>query len=86
MAKSKTTSGKRLRQERQRVKAQAKLERRAERRQVAAEESPEPVESTESELIDELAGLHRSLEAGELSLQDFEGRREHIRTQLEQLQ
>ncbi len=85
MTKSRTTSGKRQRQQQQREKAQAKVERKAARQASEPEELAQPVESSELELMEQLAVLHRSIEAGDLSYQEFEERREHIRQQLEHL-
>jgi hypothetical protein len=85
LTKSRTTSGKRQRQQQQREKAQAKVERKAARQASEPEGLTQPVESSELELMEELAVLHRSIEAGDITYQEFEERREHIRQQLEQL-
>lgn len=84
MTKPRTTIGKRNIQQMKREKAQAKQERRTARRE-APEADVVPVEATEGELIEELAGLSRALEAGQLSPSEFESRRERIRAQLEQV-
>jgi hypothetical protein len=85
MSKGNMTAGKRQRQEAKRAKAKAKVERR-EARQSAVPDAAEAGNATESQLMDELAELHRSLEAAEIAPEDFEERREQIRLQLEQLQ
>ena len=85
LTKSRTTSGKRQRQQQQREKAQAKVERKAARQASEPEGLTQPVESSELELMEELAVLHRSIEAGHITYQEFEERREHIRQQLEHL-
>jgi len=85
MSRSRTTAGKRRRQEQQRAKARMKEERR-EARHSAVPDPGAPVERSESQLLEDLADLHRALESAEVSLQEFEERREHIRIQLEQLQ
>lgn len=92
MSRSRTTAGKLQIQAQKRAKAQAKIERREARGTAAPEDAsegqhaPEGQHATESELIDGLADLHRSLEAGELPLNEFEERREQIRGQMERLQ
>lgn len=86
MSRSRPTAGKRQRQQQKREKAQIKVERRAARQAMEPESIETPVEASESQLIDELAGLHHSFEAGELEHDDFENRREQIRRQLEQVQ
>ncbi len=85
MTRSKTTAGKRQRQQQKQAKARTKVERREARHSLAAEPVVAPVGATESQLIEELAVLHRALESEEVSMQEFEERREVIRTQLEQL-
>ncbi len=86
MTRPRTTSGKRQRQEQKRQKAQAKVERRVARQADSDEPAPEVTGASESELMEALADLHRALEAGDVPLNEFEDRREIIRTQLEQLQ
>ncbi len=86
MARSKTTAGKRQVQAQKQAKAQAKVQRREARHSVASEPTAVFSDASESQLMEELAVLHRSLEAGIVPLQEFEERREHIRTRLEALQ
>jgi hypothetical protein len=83
---SRPTAGKRNLQQHKREKAQAKVARKASRRAAASEAVPVPVEATEAELIEQLAELHRRAEGHEVSAQEFEDRREHIRKQLEQIE
>jgi hypothetical protein len=80
------TGGKRNLQQRKREKAQAKVARKAARRAADADPTPVLVEAGEAELIQELADLHHQAEAGGVSAQEFEDRREHIRMQLEQIE
>ncbi len=61
------------------------MERKAARQASEPEGLTQPVESTELELMEEMAVLHRSIEAGDMSYQEFEEKREHIRQQLEHL-
>ena len=84
MTKARTTIGKRNIQQMKREKAKAKQERRAARK-AAPETDAVPVEVSEGELIEELAGLAMSLESGELSPAEFELRRERVRAKLEQV-
>ena len=86
MSHARTSFGKLQRAQQKREKAKDKAERRATRQALEPEENPEPVLATEAELIDQLATLHQTFEAGGLPLSDFEERREHIRGQLERLQ
>lgn len=73
-------------QQHKREKAQAKQERRAARRLEGPDVDAPPVEATEGELLEQLAALHRAVEAATLSPEDFESRREEIRLQLEQIE
>jgi len=80
-----SSAGKRQREQQKLEKARAKADRKA-----ARQEAPEPVEvptgRTEPELIDDLRRLHEEHEAGEVSAEEFEERRDRIQAQLEQLQ
>jgi hypothetical protein len=80
-----TTAGKRERERAKQEKAQAKAERKAARQ--AAEPDGEEIPSgrSESEVIEDLGALHRALETGEVSPEDFEERRDQLRRELEQL-
>lgn len=85
MTRPKVTSGKRQRQEQKRSKAQAKAERRSERQASDPVPSDAPAGASESQLLEQLAELHRALEDGELEQQEFEEQRERIRIYLERL-
>lgn len=86
MTRPRTTAGKRNVQLHKREKAQAKKERRAARRLESPEVGTTGVEATETELIDELAALHRAVETAAITPEEFEQRRENIRLQLEQIE
>ena len=87
VSKPRSTYGKRQREQEKREKAQAKVERKVARQTTDPDEpDQEPVEASESELIEALAGLHGAYEAGDVALDDFEERRDHIRAQLERIQ
>lgn len=78
--------GKRQRERQKIERAQHKAERKA-ARQAGDSKPADGVVSTrtEAELIEELGGLHRALEAGELSPADFEEQRDRLQAQFEQL-
>jgi hypothetical protein len=87
MTRPRSTYGKRQREQEKREKAQAKVERKVARQTLDPDdENQAPVEASESELIAALADLHGAFEAGEVALDDFEERRDHIREQLERIQ
>ena len=77
--------GKRQREQQKLEHAQAKAERKAARR--VADTQPGVVLShrSEAELIEDLTALHRALEAGDVSPEEFEKHRDSIQAQLEQL-
>jgi len=85
MTRSRTTVGKRNVQQQKHEKAIAKKERRAARRAAPSGTRTVDVSMSESELIEEMARLHGAVESGRISLQEFEERREDVRTQLQQL-
>ena len=85
VSRPKVTSGKRQRQEQKRSKALAKAERRSERQAADQTPSEPPAGADESQLVEELADLHRALEEGKVGLQEFEEQREQIRARLEGL-
>ncbi|HLN17361.1 MAG TPA: hypothetical protein VK277_11520 [Acidimicrobiales bacterium] len=78
-----TSAGKRFRERQKLERVQAKAERKAAR--VASNDEPAvaPSQRSESELIEDLGTLQRDFEAGDVSQQDFEERRDLIGTQLE---
>jgi len=86
MSKPRTTAGKRNVQQHKRERAKAKEERRAARRAEEPETDIPVGGATESELIEELAALHRGVEAATMTPEEFETRREQIRLQLEQIE
>jgi hypothetical protein len=75
--------GKRQREQQKLERAQAKAERKAARLVPDAELADGSPQRSESELIEDLAALHRALEASELSPEEFQERRDRIQTQLE---
>lgn len=76
---------KRQRERQKLEQAQAKAERKAARRAADAEQAVVVPHRSEAELIEDLAALHRALEAGALSPEEFEERRDRIQAQLELL-
>src|SRR5579871_2879765 len=85
MTRPRTTAGKRNVQQQKHEKQVAKRERRAARRAAPPDENQVDVTMSEPELINELATLHAAVESGEISLRQFEERREDVRRQLQQL-
>lgn len=86
MTRPRTTAGKRNVQQHKREKAKEKQERRIARRLEAPDAEAIRVEASESELIEELAAIHRAVEMATMSPDEFESRREKIRLQLEQIE
>jgi len=80
-----TSAGKRRREQEKLEKARAKAGRRAARQAVDPAAGEPLSQLSESQLIEELGALHRSLEAGEISPETFEERRDHLHAQFEQL-
>jgi hypothetical protein len=80
------TAGKRDQQKRKREKAQAKVARRAARRLDDTNTIGSPVDGSEAEVIEALATLQKAVEVGEVSLEEFEERREDFRKQFEQIE
>lgn len=77
--------GKRQRERQKLERAQAKTERRAARQLSDAEVTDDSPPRSEAELVEELGALHRKFETGDVSLEDFETRRDEIQAQLERL-
>jgi type II secretory pathway component PulM len=77
--------GKRQREQQKLEKVRAKAERRAARLAHDAEASPEVPARSETELMEDLEALHRSMESGEISPEEFAERRERIQAQFERL-
>lgn len=77
--------GKRQRERQKLERAQAKAERKAARQATDDEVTDDPSPRSEFELVEDLGALHRAFEANEVSLEDFETRRDRIQAQLERL-
>jgi hypothetical protein len=78
--------GKRQRERQKIERAQAKAERKAARQATDSDETTEDfAPRSETELMEDLAALHRAFEASEISLEDFEARRDRIQAQFEQI-
>jgi len=88
MAKNRATFGKLQRERDKKAKAAFKRERRITRADEAAENGPEGVpaepqrEYDEGRLLEALAALHQSYEAGTVSTDEFETRREELTSRL----
>ena len=76
--------GKRQREQLKLERARAKAERKA-ARQAAEAVEPKVAHRSESELIADLSTLQRTFEAGEISAEEFEHRREGLQAQFGQL-
>jgi len=81
MAKGRTTFGKLQRERDKKAKALEKAERRAARLEAPAEE---PVETAADQdaLLAALAELHQRFEAGTVSIDEFEERRDQLTSRL----
>jgi len=77
--------GKRQRERQRQERARAKAERKAARQTTGPAEIEDLSPRSETELIEDLGVLQRSFEAGEISPEDLEERRERIQAQLERL-
>ncbi|HET9732187.1 MAG TPA: hypothetical protein VFP54_05880 [Acidimicrobiales bacterium] len=77
--------GKRQRERQKLERAQAKAERKAARNTDDGEPTVVLSNRSEAELIEDLGALHRALEAGQVSLEEFEERRDGIQAQFERL-
>lgn len=85
MARRRTTFGKLQRDRDKQAKAKAKIERRAARHEERSsddEESGGSGEVDQAAVLAELAALHASYDDGEISLEDFETRRDELRNSL----
>jgi hypothetical protein len=85
MARQRTTFGKMQREREKQAKQQAKQERRAAMAREASEAGPSaapPGAADQERLIAAFAKLHDDLEAGRISLEDFETKRDLLREQL----
>ena len=83
MARPKSTFAKLDRERANQMKAKAKLERR---RAKAEEVDEEPVEETSAEdqaaILESLAALQETFDAGRMSLEDFEANRDELRAKI----
>jgi hypothetical protein len=87
VTKRRTTYGKRERENTKREKVKAKSDRRVARQESTLDAEPEvSSEASESELIEQLAGLHRAFGAGEFGIEELEEQQELIRAQLARIQ
>jgi hypothetical protein len=90
MARQRTTFGKLQRERDKQAKQQAKQERRAAMAREASETPPEtvapPDQADQARLMAAFAKIHDDLEAGRLSLEDFESKRDQLRDQLARCQ
>lgn len=87
MSRRRTTYGKRERENTKREKVKAKSERRVARQASALDGGSEPSsEASESDLIEQLAGLHRAFGAGDVGLDELEEQQELIREQLARIE
>lgn len=83
MSKQRATFSKRQRDQDKQAKAAAKRERRATRPDSDDESPPDATGSYDQEgVLTALASLHQSYDDGEVGLEDFEVRRDELRSRL----
>ena len=84
MSRRRTTFGKLQRDRDKQAKAQAKLERKAQRAEQSDEEEGEahPPEVDQATVLAQLAELHAAFDDGQMSLDDFEARRDELTSKL----
>jgi hypothetical protein len=83
VARRRTTFGKLQRDRDKQAKARAKIERKAARaEQTSDDEENGTREVDQAKVLAELAALHTSYDDGEISLEDFEARRDELRNLL----
>jgi hypothetical protein len=83
VAQQRSTFAKLQRDRDKKDKAIAKAERRAQRATAPAEPAPEGLApDAEAAVLQELAEIHAAFEAGTMSADDFETRRDQLRSQL----
>jgi hypothetical protein len=80
-----SSAGKRERERQKLEKAQAKAERRAARQAEDSGIEDGVAPRSESEIIEDLGALQRALEAGEVSQEDFDDRRDRLQAEFGQL-
>jgi hypothetical protein len=86
VAKQRSTFGKLERQRAQQATAKAKHERRISRSAGGTEDGPAAAAvdpASEAELLDKFAKLHAAFEDGQISLDDFETKRNVLRARLQ---
>ena len=87
MARRRTTFGKLQRDRDKQAKAKAKIERRIERAERSTDEEPESSaaqagQPDQSTVLAALADLHAAYDDGQISLDDFEVKRDELRNLL----
>jgi hypothetical protein len=84
VSRRRTTFGKLQRDRDKQAKAQAKLERKAQRAEQADEQQPDASapEVNQAEVLAQLAELHAAFDDGKMGLEDFEARRDELTSQL----
>jgi hypothetical protein len=84
VSRRRTTFGKLQRDRDKQAKAQAKLERRAQRAEHSdAEDADAPaVDVDQATVLAQLAELHAAFDDGQIKLEDFEARRDELTSQL----
>ena len=87
MARRRTTFGKLQRDRDKQAKQKAKQERRQERAEQSADEDPETAgpagQPDQSAVLAALADLHAAYDDGQISLDDFEVKRDELRNSLQ---
>lgn len=87
MARRRTTFGKLQRDRDKQAKQKAKQERRIERAEQSADEGPETAtpagQPDQSAVLAALADLHAAYDDGQISLDDFEVKRDELRNSLQ---
>lgn len=87
MARRRTTFGKLQRDRDKQAKQRAKVERRQERAETASSDDDEtvtpPATADQGAVLDALAKLHAAYDDGQISLDDFEVRRDELRNSLQ---
>lgn len=84
MSRRRTTFGKLQRDRDKQAKQRAKLERRIQRAERVDDsgEGPPPPDVDQAAVLAQLAELHTAFDDGEMSLDDFEARRDELTSQL----
>jgi hypothetical protein len=84
VSRRRTTFGKLQRDRDKQAKAQAKLERRAQRAEQSDEQEADAAapEVDQAKVLAQLAELHAAFDDGKMGLEDFEARRDELTSQL----